>query len=308
MKKTILITGSTGFVGKNLADSFRNKYRLLLPNHYELDLLNKKDVQFYFQAHDEIDTIIHCANYGGNRKTTPLPGQTLNENLRMFFNLVENKEQYSRLINLGSGAEYNKYRNLWGIKETEFGKHIPPDEYGFSKFIISNYIEKRMNMYSLRIFGLFGKYEEYEYRFISNAIVKNLLHMPITIRQNVRFSWLYVDDLVKIIDEFINLLPNHYDYNLTPPETTDLITIAETINSLSDYPSEIIVENKGYNFEYSGNNERLRKCMPDTSFTPMKTAIQEMFEYYIGILPDIETATIYNDSYASRCTINPDGK
>jgi GDP-L-fucose synthase len=306
--KTVLITGSTGFVGKNLVLAFRNKYNLLLPNHYELDLLNKKDAMYYFQMHDEIDTVIHCANFGGNRKCSALPGQTLNENLRMFFNLVENREQYSRLINLGSGAEYNKYRNLWGIKEIEFGKVIPSDEYGFSKFIISHYIEKTMNMYSLRIFGLFGKYEDYEYRFISNAIVKNLLHMPITIRQNVQFSWLYVDDLVKIIDFFVNNTPHNSDYNITPPTSTDLITIAETINSISDYPSDIIVENPGYNFDYSGDNERLRKCILGLTFTPMKTAIQELFGYYEGRLPGIEATTIYNDPYARKCMINPDGK
>jgi GDP-L-fucose synthase len=306
--KTVLITGSTGFVGKNLVLAFRNKYNLLLPNHYELDLLNKKDVMYYFQMHEEIDTIIHCANFGGNRKTAALPGQVLTDNLRMFFNLVENKEQQSRLINLGSGAEYNKYRNLWGIKETEFGKLVPPDEYGFSKFIISHYIEKTLNMYSLRVFGLFGRYEDYEYRFISNAIVKNLLHMPITIRQNVQFSWLYVDDLVKIIDRFITITPHNSVYNVTPPESIDLVTIAETINSVSDYNSEIIVENPGYNFDYSGDNERLIECIRGLSFTPMKTAIQELIRYYRGVLPGVETTTIRKDPYAERCVINTGAK
>ena len=299
----ILITGATGFVGRSIVESFTGKYTLLTPSHNELDLLNQKDVQDYFRNHT-IDTVIHCALSGCNRKTETYPSQILEKNLRMFFNLAENRDCYSRLINLGSGGEYNKFRDLYNVKEEEFGKQFPPDDYGLSKFIISNYIEKTKNMYCLRPFGLFGKYEDYEFRFISNTIVKNLLHLPIVIQQNVRFSWLYINDFLKILDRFITVeQPNHSDYNVTPDQTTDLLTIAQTINCLSTHPSKIHIEHDGLNYEYSGDNTRLKEFMGGMSFTSMVTAILQMKNYYTSILPLINKDAIRNDVYAKKCVI-----
>ena len=42
MIKSILLTGSGGFIGKNLKQYLKNKYKLLTPRSYELDLTNKK--------------------------------------------------------------------------------------------------------------------------------------------------------------------------------------------------------------------------------------------------------------------------
>jgi GDP-L-fucose synthase len=305
-KKTILITGSSGFIGRNIVSYLKEKYSLLTPGHKDLDLLSQSDVNRYFALHD-IDTVIHCANFGGTRKKEA-KGDLLEKNLRMFFNIAENKNRFSRLINLGSGAEYNKTRDLRSISEDEFGEQVPPDEYGFSKYLISRYIEKTENMYCLRLFGIFGKYEDYEFKFISNAIVKNLLHMPITIRQNVRFSWLPVEDFLPVLDYFLTHTPKKPVYNITPPSTIDLVSIVQLINSHADFKSEICVENEGFNIEYSGNNARLVEEIGDVSFTPMDTAIKDLMQYYRTILPTIDPETIRRDPYAASCKINPQKK
>ena len=129
--------------------------------------------------------------------------------------------------------------------------------------------------------------------------------MPITIRQNVRFSWLYIDDFLKVLDYFLTHAPKKRIFNITPPSTTDLVSITHLINSCSDFKSEICVENEGLNLEYSGNNAQLIKEMESISFTPMNSAIKDLIEYYKEILPTIDPEIIRRDSYATYCKINP---
>jgi UDP-glucose 4-epimerase len=299
---TILITGSSGFIGKNITHFLKDKFVLHIPSHNKLNLLSQSEVHQFFLK-NEIDFVIHCANIGGTRKS--LVNGVIEKNTRMFFNLAENQDHFTRLINLGSGAEYNKNRNLQKVSETEFGKEIPNDEYGFSKYIISKYIEKTENMYCMRLFGIFGKYEDHEFKFVSNAIVKNLLHMPITIRQNVNFSWLYIDDFLKILEFFLTHEPKFSTYNISPSSPIDIVSIARLINSLSDFKSEICIENRGLNLEYSGDNTRLIKEIGDFPFTPMKSSIKNLIEYYSSLLPAINPEMIRKDPFAVYCKINP---
>lgn len=55
------------------------------------------------------------------------------------------------MIHFGSGAEYDKSKPIVKVKETDFGKVIPKDEYGFFKYICSKYIEKTDKIICLRI-------------------------------------------------------------------------------------------------------------------------------------------------------------
>jgi UDP-glucose 4-epimerase len=301
-RETIFVTGSSGFIGKNIVRYLQNRYEILAPKHKELDLLAQADVNKLFEDND-IDYVIHCANIGGSRKYRDVKG-ILDKNLRMFFNLAENDHHFRMMIHLGSGAEYNKDCALPGVTEEHFGKRIPVDEYGFAKYVMSKYIEKSQKIYCLRLFGVFGRYEDYEFKFISNAIVKNLLHMPINIRQNVFFDWLYIDDLLCILDYFLSNKPSYKSYNITTGITSDLISICKIINRLSGFESDIIVENKGLNLEYSGNNGRLVKEIPDFHFKSMEESIKDLMDYYKQIIPDVGVESVMEDKYAAYCKIN----
>ena len=58
MVKNILLTGSGGFIGKNLKEYLSDKYNLFCPRSYELDLRDFKSVKDYFDNND-IDFVIH---------------------------------------------------------------------------------------------------------------------------------------------------------------------------------------------------------------------------------------------------------
>ena len=204
----IFITGSSGFIGSHLKEYLLSYHHdtLFTPSRKELDLSDEKAVDKYI-VENQIDVIVHTANRGGGRDTADMKNVT-EYNLRIFFNLAKHEKDVKKIISFGSGAEYGKHQPIIEAKEDDSSKALPLDEYGFYKSITSRYIERAQNIVQLRIFGAYGEHENYRYKFISNAIVKNLLHLPITINKNVYFDYIYSDDLVKIINFFIFSFPS----------------------------------------------------------------------------------------------------
>ncbi len=305
----ILITGARGFVGRNLveylAKECARKCALFYPFHTELELLDTEKVSEFINDNN-IDIIVHCAYVGGSRKTAYDINATdiVAKNFLMFCNLARNLDSRRRMIFLGSGAEYDFRYYKPRMHEGYFGKHVPDDAYGFSKYACSKYIEKSENIINLRLFGIYGKYEAYEYRFISNAILKNILGLPIVINQNVYFDYLYVNDLVKIIEYFIMHKTQYKFYNVGTGKTIDLITIANKINRISTKPSRIIIKNKGLNAEYSADNARLLKVLKGYKFTPFDQALEELYSFHRGNLANVDRVAIKKDEYLKFCRAN----
>lgn len=272
--KTILLTGSGGFIGSNLKEAFQNKYTLFCPRSFELDLTDKTAVQKYFKEHG-IDFIIHCASVGGVRGIEDSPS-TVQDNLLMADNLLENKKEETRVIFFGSGAMYDRFRELHKVREEEIGQFVPQELYGKAKMLLAQKISKREDSVCLNIFGCCGKNEKPS-RFPSYAISQNLKKQPIIINQNVVFDYLYIGDLVKIIEFLLSNKPKYNIFNVTPDKSISLLKIAEIINEISDFKSEIIIKERKMNFEYTGNNQRLREILPNFEFTSYETGLSELF-------------------------------
>jgi len=285
IKKTILILGSSGFIGRNLVEQLGRKYKLLTPRHSELDLTLESEVSSYFKS-SKIDVVINAVVVGGSRKEEH-EENALRNNLLMFFNILKNKKHFKKLIHLGSGAEYDKSRPIIKVKESDFGKRIPKDDYGLFKFICSKIIEKEDKIICLRLFGLFGKYEDYRYRFISNAIVSNLRRQPIVINQNVFFDYVYIDDFIKIIDYFINNNAKYKFYNIGSGQKVDILSIAEIINQVANRKSKIIIKNKGLNKENTCDNHHLIEEVKNKRFTNIKKSIKQLYLWYKNNLSEI---------------------
>lgn len=286
LRKRILITGSSGFIGKNLKASLRDKYILYTPSHKELDLLDHNKLNNFFR-NNKVDIVINCAAVGGSRPEE-YEEQSLTNNLKIFFNIANNSRYYKKLIHFGSGAEYDKSKPIMKAKEEQFGKNIPLDDYGLSKYICSQYIDKSDNIINLRLFGLFGKYEDYRYRFISNAICRNLFKLPITIKQNVYFDYVYIKDFTKIVDFFIEKNPKYKFYNVGAGRPISLLDIANKINKISDNRSKIIVSCKGLGNEYTADNSRISKEIKNLEFTDFDEGLLELYNWYNKNLSKID--------------------
>jgi len=277
-KKSILLTGASGFIGRNLSEKLSGRFDLSAPGSKELNLADSEAVESYFKA-NSFDTVLHCASIGVIRKSDAK--DIIGTNLSMFTNIVKCSKHFGKMIHLGSGAEYDKRLPMVRVREEEFGRSIPVDDYGRCKYKCSKHIEKAENIICLRIFGCYGKYEDYETRFISNAICKSIFGLPITINNcNVVFSYLYVDDLARIVEHFVANDGAYKFYNAVPSETADLLSIAEKVKKITGNPLPISVRNSGMGLEYSGDNSRLLSELQNFRFTPLDEGIKQLSAWY----------------------------
>lgn len=275
----ILLTGSGGFIGKNLKSYLKDKYELLTPRSYELDLINTDAVAKYFKEND-IDFVIHCGSVGGARGVQDRD-TTIEDNLAMVDNILANKKTATRVILFGSGAMYDKSKNLHKVKESQIGEIIPNDLYGKSKLLIAEKIKNRKDVLMLNIFACYG-YGEKESRFPSYAIYKAIQGEDILINQNVNFDYLFVEDMAKIVEHFIITEPKNNIINITPSKSSSLKEIAEIVQSYSQKNINIKILNEGMNFEYTGDNTLLLNNFENLKFTSLEVGLKSLFNYIVS--------------------------
>lgn len=270
--KNILLTGSGGFIGKHLKTYLKDKFNLFTPRSFQLNLLDKKALSDYTKE-NKIDLIIHSASCGVRISPDATVEEVAKPNIEMFKNLADLNLP---MITFGSGAEYDKSRPLHKIKEENFGENIPQDPYGYSKYAISKEIEKRENILNLRIFGIYGVGED-KSRVTSCIINDNSRKEPIMLNQNVIFDFIWIEDFCKIVEFFVENPTKEKFVNVAPTESIEIVELAKIINDLSDFKSEIIIKKEGLNKEYTGDNSKLLKLMPDLQFTSYKDGMKKFY-------------------------------
>ena len=294
--KKVLLLGSKGFIGKNLSEYFENNRDDLVvdkPSIEELNLLDEKSV-FNFLSENRYDIVINAAIFSPNR--TECSSTNINEleaDLRMFFNLERCSNLFGKMFYFGSGAEFDKTMPIVFAREDDVINGIPKNYYGIAKYTIGKIIEKSENIYNLRVFGLFGKYENWKSTFISNNCCKAIKNLPLSIRQNVYFDYMYINDFCKIIDWFIDNKPRYHSYNICTGKRIDLISIANIINKVSGKNLPIYVCKDGFANEYTGSNSRLLNELDNKFvFTDLEQSISKLYSYYERNEKDIDLMSL----------------
>ena len=223
MKPKVLLLGSNGYIGRNLTEIFAHNsdYVLLTPKRLELNLLDEEACKQYLII-NKPDFIIHSAVDINSAETS----------LKLFFNILNHSNKFGQLIQIGSGAEYDRKLCESNVSECDFGRSIPTDSYGIAKYLIARELESHPigKVVNFRLFGVFGKYEDISRRFISNNIVRVLAGLLITVNQDVIFDYIDVHDFGLFILDYLTGKPlKEISYNFCRGKSLLLSEIAKII-------------------------------------------------------------------------------
>jgi GDP-L-fucose synthase len=277
-KPKILITGSTGFLGRAVMSAIDDKYiKIGLKGKSHCDLTNQKYVDYTLQEY-EPDYIIHlaaaCGGIGINQK---LPGQFLYDNLAMGMNLIESCRKYGRLkkfIMVGTVCSYPKYTPV-PFQEEDLWNGYPEETnapYGIAKKTLiemlvaynKQYGFNSTNLIPVNMYGPNDNFNPTSSHVIPALILK--IDRAIQNNENSIILWgsghasrefLYVEDCAQAIVSCLNVDTDPYPINIG---TCSEITIKDLVSKIANvmgYNGNIL-----YNLNYPDGQPR--RCLDVT--------------------------------------------
>lgn len=217
----ILLTGSSGMVGRNICDYALkfSQYELLAPSSKELNLLDKAAVDLYIDSYKP-DMIIHAAGIvGGIQANIENPVKFLHENSLMGQNIVLSAYQagIKKLINLGSSCMYPRNAQNPLVEESILTGELEPtnEGYALAKIVtakLCEYISRTNIDYQYKTLipcNLYGKYDKFDpikshmipaaIRKIHQAKIENVMSVDIWGDGLARREFMYAEDLADAI-------------------------------------------------------------------------------------------------------------
>ena len=254
MKKNILITGGTGFVGANFvhrlakegykptvfirkkSNLWRLKNIVSKIHILETDLQNTKllsrQVSRIKPSH-----IFHLAVYGAQQSIQKDIIQTYTQNILSSVNLMEVccKQGFQQYVNIGSSSEYGLKKSA--MKEADILQ--PINHYGATKAAISLAASVfsttyRLPISTLRLFSPYGYWEDRR-RFIPTLILDAIngkraeLSRPSYVR-----DFIFIDDVIDVLVHFLTS-KKHYNevFNIGSGKQYTLQQVVDEVQDMS---------------------------------------------------------------------------
>ena len=280
MKKQVLITGGTGFIGQNVVNQLLTRgyevHSLVYPPfaaeqegliQYEMNLLDSKSVEEFFKEH-HFENLIHLAWYVGKGC------QTSDVNLDWLsasFNILKSfqKSKGAKILMAGSVSEYDYSYGYMDEKKTPLNNEFL---YGKSKAALYSIakefcLRNDINFKWARIFNVYGPNERKE-RLMPSVITSMLKGEDVKVSTCEKFQdYLHVEDMAKgIVSLFESNVPDAV--NICSGKPVQLRAIVEKIAELTDFKGKILWGAVPTYFEEPlvvGNNNRLKN---EVLFTP----------------------------------------
>jgi nucleoside-diphosphate-sugar epimerase len=274
--KKILILGANGFIGKSLSQLLnKDKYKIAAFNRQGLDATNFSELKRVLEI-AKFDYVINCCLSGEGRLLKQDTPQNFFENLQIQENLLQLSNLYSKLIIFGSGAEFDRTKDVQNRKEGEFG---PPTNnyYGLAKYINSRRVFGNDKVINIYIFNVFGPLEK-DNRFIKSSIIKAINFETVEIWGDAYFDFFYINDLRILIEHYLDNPPQKYEeINAVYNEKKKLTDIINMISSIGGVKASVNIGENKINKNYFASGYKLAElCLP---FTGLYLGIDEVYRY-----------------------------
>ena len=247
---TILVTGGSGFIGSNVIDKLKQKFKII-----NLDINSSKndgveqiigdirDKQLVEQAVEKCDAIIHLAAQVSVPLSVELPQKTLEINVQGTQNIIDAAEKFDikRLIMASSAAVYGQVEDL-PLKEKSAGQCLSP--YAQSKWDNEAQIklarENGMEAVALRFFNVYGVGQSTDGAYA--AVIPKFIEMmtsgqkPTILGDGLQSrDFVHVQDVVRVIETLIECdwkVVQTHAYNVASQSKTSILDLIDLINKM----------------------------------------------------------------------------
>ncbi len=307
--KNVVITGSSGFLGKNLQEYIKSSnlkdFNFLFPKSKDFNCLDLDNMRNYIE-NKRVDIVIHlAAKCGGILANKNSPADFLRDNTLMGLNIYEIAREYNiqRVYSLGSVCSYPvncpvpfKETDIWNgpAESTNF-------PYGQAKRTLMMLSQTYREQYGVggAFFlpaNLYGSFDHFDLKnsHVIPALINKFVNATATNQKEVNCwgtgmisrEFLYAKDCCSAIIQALQLNLDEKDpINLGNGKEIFIKELAETIAKLTGYKGKVV-----FTGEVSDGQprrcldvSRSKKILKWKAQTSLKKGLEETIKYFNSI-------------------------
>mgnify|MGYP001248876719 FL=1 len=237
---TILITGSSGFIGSNLVqklnklnkvfytiDKVKNPY-LKTKNFFKINLCDEKKLEKVFKE-NKINYVIHLAALPGFVSCHNSPRNAFDDNVRATVNVLNLSLKYNiKKILIASSMGVDNFKNN-------------PSIYGLTKVVCEMYgmtysKVKKINIVNCKLSNVFGQFSNHKNSVVHSFIKKIISNKSIEIHSNghQKRDFIYVKDVCETLMKELYNKSNRAELRINTNKFLSILDLKNCLDNISN--------------------------------------------------------------------------